>query len=249
MRKINWMMFKTLVACGLLAIGYLVVLVALWGIEAVPAVAAETTVRSGYQVSSGLEIHSDGTIRIAAAAGGDGIQGGAGSALAVDTSDFAGTGLEDDGSENLRVKLDGATLTSAAGGVKITDNGVAVGQLAAAIQDLLPNILLQGTNDEDGTGSMAIQVRDAADNSLAQRFLLRVWIADAEFSEPDAQTDLSVTTGEQMREIEADADYEVITDATGAAAMNIDTVGDKTVYVMAEADGRIYTGSVAITGN
>jgi hypothetical protein len=34
---------------------------------------------------------------------GDGIQGGAGSALAVDVSDFAGSGLEDDGSENLRI--------------------------------------------------------------------------------------------------------------------------------------------------
>ena len=86
-------------------------------------------------------------------------------------------------------------------------------------------------------------------NSLTTRANLRVWIADAEYSEPDAQTDFSVTTGEQLREIEANADYEVITDATGLAVMNIDAATDKTVYVMAEIDGRIFTGSVAITGN
>lgn len=51
---------------------------------------------------SGLDFDS-GNLRIAAAAAGDGIKGGAGSALAVDVSDFAGTGLEDDGSENLRI--------------------------------------------------------------------------------------------------------------------------------------------------
>jgi len=184
---------------------------------------------------AGTGLEDDGTenLRIAAAAAGDGLQGGAGSALAVDVSDFAGTGLEDDGSENLR----------------IADGGVTAAKLASAVQDVVPYLALSGTDDTDGTGTMDIQAKDAAGNDLAERFLIRVWIADAEFSEPDAQTDFSVTTGEQMREIEADADYEAIADATGLVTMNIDTAGDKTVYVMAEIDGRIYTGSVAITGN
>ena len=121
--------------------------------------------------------------------------------------------------------------------------------LAAALQDLVPYLALAGTDDADGTGSMDIQVKDAAGNNLEQRFLIRTWIADAEYSEPDAQTDFSVTYGEMLREIEADADYEVLTDSVGAVTMNIDTAADKTVYVMAEIDGRIYTGSVAITGN
>ena len=121
--------------------------------------------------------------------------------------------------------------------------------LAEAVQDLMPNLLLTGADDGDGTGTMTIQVRDAADNNLAQRFCVRAWIADAEYSEPDAQTDFSVTTGEQLRELEADADYEAISDANGTLVMDIDTTTDKTVYVMAEVDGRIYTGSVAITGN
>ena len=51
---------------------------------------------------SGLEV-SGNLVRIATAAAGDGLQGGGGAALAVDVSDFAGAGLEDDGSENLRI--------------------------------------------------------------------------------------------------------------------------------------------------
>lgn len=58
---------------------------------------------------TGLEDDGSNNLRIAAAAAGDGLQGGGGSALAVDVSAFAGTGLEDDGSENLRI------ATSAAG--------------------------------------------------------------------------------------------------------------------------------------
>lgn len=151
-----------------------------------------------------------------------------------------------------------ATILTASGAYAHTDItdmrgrgmwSVLTGITAASLQDSVPNINLSGTDDADGTGYMELQVRDAGNNSLAQRFLIRVWIADAEYSEPDAQTDFSVTTGEEMRELETDADYEVISDAAGYVKMNIDTATNKTVYVMAEIDGRIYTGSVAITGN
>lgn len=99
--------------------------------------------------------HSTGTLQVkdagidadalAASVAGDGLQGGAGSALAVDVSDFAGTGLEDDGSENLRIAAAAAGngLTGGAGSalavaadstgganlatvVSVTANGVAV---------------------------------------------------------------------------------------------------------------------------
>jgi len=255
---------------------------------------------------SGLEQHTDGTLRIAAAAAGDGLQGGAGAALAFDASDVAGSGLKDDGSENLEldvhglasaeisitqdqiafsdesaagdptkkeavadligkiagdgiiqdgtdkkldVNVDDSTLEISGDVVRAKDGGMTIAKLAAAVQDLMPNLNLTGQNDGDGTGTMTIQARDAANNNLAERFRVRAWIADAQWSEPDAQTDFSVTTGEQLRELEANADYEVISDANGTVVMNIDTAADKTVYVMAEIDGRICTGSVAITGN
>lgn len=78
---------------------------------------------------TGLEENA-GNLRIAAAAAGDGLQGGGGSALSVDVSDFAGDGLQDDGSENLEVDstvsrvADGVTKTvKAAGGDFTTIQG------------------------------------------------------------------------------------------------------------------------------
>ncbi len=131
----------------------------------------------------------------------------------------------------------------------IVDKAVTAGKLSAALQDLLPNIVHTGVNDADGTGSMELRVHDANNNFITGRFLMRIWIADAEYSEPDAQTGFGAVIGELMREIEANADYEIITGNDGDVTMDINTATDRTVYVMAEIDGRIYTGSIAITGN
>ena len=126
--------------------------------------------------------------------------------------------------------------------------GTTKARLGATPDDYIPYLTVTGTDDGDGTGSAAIQAKDFAGNSLAARFLVRTWIADAEYSEPDAQTDISVSTGEEMRELEANADYEAIGDATGLVDMNIDAGGAKSVYVMAEIDGRIWSsGEIAIT--
>jgi len=169
------------------------------------------------------------------------------------------------GADQVRQEVGVVTVKDAAGGAirfylglgatrerigtsALEDSAVTATKLASETQDFIPNLNLTGTDDGDGTGSCAIQARDAANNNLAQRFLIRIWIADAEYGEPDPQTDFSVTTGEQMRELEADADYEVISDANGAVDMNINTGGAKTVYIMAEIDGRVYSsGSINIT--
>ena len=119
---------------------------------------------------------------------------------------------------------------------------------SSASDDYIPYLTLTGADDGDGTGSVTIQAKDRAGNNLAQRFCVHTWIADAEFSEPDAQTDYSVTTGEQLYETEANADYTVISDASGTAAMNIDAGGAKSVYCHAQIDGRIWSsGEIAIT--
>lgn len=125
----------------------------------------------------------------------------------------------------------------------------AIAGLQDAVQDLIPTITLTGTDDADGTGSMAIQVKDAAGNALAERFRLRCWMSTSDFGAPVADTDFSVSAGAELREIIANADYEAISDATGLVVMSINTASDGTYYVMAEVDGRIYSGSVTITGN
>lgn len=137
--------------------------------------------------------------------------------------------------------------TDAVETLKIKDANVTVAKLSAALQDMIPNIVITGTDDEDGTGYATLDIEDAAGNALSQRFLVRVWVADAEFSEPDAQTGFTVDTGELMKAIEANADLEVISDEFGQIIMDINTGGAKTVYVMAELDGRVYSGTVTIT--
>ena len=124
----------------------------------------------------------------------------------------------------------------------------AVAGLQSAVQDLIPAITMLATDDEDGTGSVALQIEDAGGNALAGRFRVRVWIGTADYGAPVAQTDFSALTGTELREITADADYEVISDAAGVVEMNI-VAADGTYYVMAEVDGRIYSISAGITGN
>ena len=111
----------------------------------------------------------------------------------------------------------------------------------AMTQPAGPQFSISVADDADGTGTATIQ-------STAGRQLVRAWIGTADFGAPVAQTDFSVTTGTELSERTADADYEVISDATGLVVMNI-IAADATYYVMAEIDGRIYSKAVTITGN
>ncbi len=122
--------------------------------------------------------------------------------------------------------------------------------LQDAVQDLMPTIMLTGTDEADGTGGMSIEVKDAAGNNLTQRFRVRTWLSTSDFGAPVADNNFGVgVAGTELREITANADYEAITDATGLVEMAMNVAVDGTYYVMAEIDGRIYSGSVAITGN
>ena len=144
--------------------------------------------------------------------------------------------------------VDGSTLAGGAGtALSAKDKGITIAKLADAVQDLIATIALTGTDDKDNTGTMSIQVRDAAGNNLAQRSRVRTWISTSDYGAPVARTDFSVTTGTELQEVEANADYEVITDATGKVVMNIDEGGAGTVYVMAEVNGRIYSAQLDIT--
>jgi len=178
-----------------------------------------------------------------AAMAGDGLQQNAGTkVLDVDVSDFAGDGLEDDGAENLRVKLDGGTIARSAAGVKVADNGVAVGQLAAALQDLMPNLGITAGAEAADTRTITVQARDAANNNLAERVLVRVWISTADYGAPDATGNtVAVSTGATYETETANAAYKIISDANGTVAIDVTISGAASRYVMAEIDGRIYS--------
>jgi len=81
----------------------------------------------------------------------------------------------------------------------------------------------------------------------AGRHRVRIWVGTSAYGAPSATDNtVAVSTGTQLREITANADYEIITDAAGAAAITVTITGAATRHVMAEVDGAIVTsGEVA----
>jgi len=133
----------------------------------------------------------------------------------------------------------------------VPDSAITPAKLSSALQDKVPylTVTVENQTTPDGTGNAYIQAYDAAGNELHQRFRVRTWISSSDFGAPVKQDDFSVAEGTELREIDPDADYEVISDHEGYVFMTITVATDRTVYVMAEIDGRIYSGSVEITGN
>jgi len=104
-------------------------------------------------------------------------------------------------------------------------------------------------DDADGTGTATAQLANPNDTEpIAANVRMRVWISTTLFGAPAAVTGFSVTTGTQLRQITANADYEVISDATGLVVMNI-VAANGTYYVMAEVSGLIFAQVATITGN
>jgi len=71
---------------------------------------------------------------------------------------------------------------------------------------------------------------------------LRVWIATSDYGAPNASGNtVAVSTGTTLREITANADYEIITGASGTAAIDVTVSGAASRYIMVETDGRIFS--------
>ena len=119
------------------------------------------------------------------------------------------------------------------------------GIAAADLQDLMPNLEVTFGAEGSHVRAICLQARDAGNNNLAARVKARFWIATADFGAPSATDNtVAITTGAQLQEIVADADYEVISDATGKIVFNLTVSGTANRYVLAELDGRIYSSGV-----
>lgn len=119
---------------------------------------------------------------------------------------------------------------------------VLTGLSAAAMQDLLPNLNVTAGAEVAHVRAVTVQLRDGGNNALAARGRFRLWIAATEYAAPSATDNtVAITTGAQLRELTANADYEVISDAAGTVVFNLTVAGTVTRYVMAELDGRIYS--------
>lgn len=135
-------------------------------------------------------------------------------------------------------------------GVATIDAGVVTAaKLATAVQDQIAYITVVGADlASAGTGTITIQLKDAAANNLAALALVRTWIGTADDLGVDALTDYSVTTGTQKEQVTDNGEYLAITDATGLIVMAVDAGGADSVWAWAEVGGRIVaSGEVVLT--
>jgi len=139
----------------------------------------------------------------------------------------------------------GSAFASILGAGWVNDGDVTDAKLSATLQDAIPQLDIsasaEGATSAD-TIDVTLQVQDASGTSLAKQHLLRVWIDDAEFGAPDATGNtVTVSTGTTMQTLTSDADYELLTDATGVVQIDIAVSGSASRYVMAELDGVVYS--------
>jgi hypothetical protein len=117
--------------------------------------------------------------------------------------------------------------------------------------EFLRTLSLTGADDADGTGTLTIQVKDGLNaTNVSERILARIWSSGTtEYAAPSALTDLSVTTGTQIEEVTADADYWVLSNGSGQIVMNVNTATNDTFYFTVAYGKTVYSESIAITGN
>lgn len=81
-------------------------------------------------------------------------------------------------------------------------------------------------------------IRRITVTGLAARQVVRVWLATADYGAPSAAGNtVTLITGTQIRELTANADYEVLSDAAGVVAIDVVIAGAATRYCIACING------------
>jgi hypothetical protein len=147
-----------------------------------------------------------------------------------------------------------ATIVTAGGAYSLADNTDYRGRsmfqplsaMTAAARNqvvsstLAPTFTVGGENADQRV--VSLQIKDALGNNPSQHPKVRVWLATGDYGAPDATGNtLTVTAGTVLRQVVANADYELITDSSGACAVGITVAGAAGRYVLAEVGGRVYS--------
>lgn len=123
--------------------------------------------------------------------------------------------------------------------------------LEASAKALVPMISLTAVDNSDGTATITAQMVDAEDNPIAAEHLVRIWTSNGELGEPIAvgtAFDQVPSYGAEIREIAAEADYEVISNSSGQVRRTLAVSADGTYWVTAAVGPHLGSTSVAITG-
>lgn len=116
------------------------------------------------------------------------------------------------------------------------------GDLEAHAVSLMPTLSITAGDEVSDARTLSVQVRDAAGSDQAGRFVIRAWLAESEFASPSPTGNtVAVSAGSTLREIQANADYQLITDSSGLSSLDVTITSAATRYLMAEIDGKIYS--------
>lgn len=141
--------------------------------------------------------------------------------------------------------------TAASGTIALTsqaDGSIAVADVAAAVQDLMPNLTITAGAEGAHARLITFQAKDAAGNNLTERCIIHYWVnATAAYGAPAATgTDTfgAPGVGLILSTLTAKQDYIVQTDASGVCSFTL-THNDagSSRWITAEMDGKLMTSA------
>lgn len=131
----------------------------------------------------------------------------------------------------------------------ILDGSVGILKLKSGASAYLKKLSLTATDDADGTGKMAIQVQDCNGTSLADYFVVRVWISTSILGVPIAVTGFATLAGygQTINTEEAKAMLLTMSNGSGQVTIDVNLGGAGTRYVMAEIGGLVVYKTLTLT--
>ncbi len=124
----------------------------------------------------------------------------------------------------------------------LEDASATAAKLTAPIQDLLASLSITAGDESGDKRTITVQAKDAGGADLAERLLVRVWVATSDYGAPDAtDNSVAVETGTTYETEIANAAYSIISDAAGKVEVGVTISGAASRYICAEIDGRAYS--------
>ena len=121
-------------------------------------------------------------------------------------------------------------------------------ELSTAYVAALPSLDVSAVDGTDGTAALTVQALDVDGTDYEENVFTRIWVGTADDFGADAITGITATIGTLKEAVTANAEYLVISDATGTIELALNNGGAGTIYAWAEIGGKIYpSGAIVIT--